>query len=264
MPRNFVGHMKHLLFLSIVTACILSGCGITPKLNEKKLAIAASNADWYKNQLNTGYELVVLTNDGQSERLWMDWDKGYRLLRNGEAQWIDRGIYKDSAGVRCFISQLEGEKFELKLFQDRCDHGSHRRQNTYRAIISSHGENEIGCVQFLSNPVLQNKWYWVKAGNESIQTENYQKGAPYIFIDIPENKIKLFNGDGIFQANMRLLGTRIQIESWKKSAAKKNPSGSKIPDLSQLENTTVEWFMHNNNLVLILPDESHWVFSAAY
>jgi hypothetical protein len=264
MPRNFVGHMKQLLFLSIITAGILSGCGITPKLNEKKLGIAASKASWYKDKLTAGYELVVLTNEGQTERLWMDWDKGYRWMKNGEEQWIDRGIYKDSAGVSYFSSQLKGEKFELKLFQGRCTHGSHGRQNAYRAIMNFQGQTENGCVQFLANPVLQNKWYWVKAGNESIQTENYQKGAPYIFLDVPGNKIKLFNGDGLFQANMRLVGTRIQIDSWKKSAAKKNTTGSKIPDLSQLENTTVEWFMHNNNLVLILPDESHWVFSAAY
>lgn len=264
MPRNFVGHMKQLLFLYIITAGILSGCGITPKLNEKKLGIAASNADWYKDKLIAGYELVVLTNDGQTERLWMDWDKGYRWMKNGEEEWINRGIYKDSAGVSCFSSQLKGEKFELRLFQDRCAHGSHGRQNAFRSIIHYQGQTEYGCAQLLSNPVLQNKWYWVKAVNESIQTENYQRGAPYIFLDVPGNKIKLFNGEDMFQANMKLIGTRIQIESWKKSAAKKNKTDSNIPDLSQLENTTMEWFMHNNNLVLILPDESHWVFSAAY
>lgn len=251
----------HLFFVWMLA--LNSGCkttAITSSKNQEKKATTEASMSGYRSFLAGGYELMLIQPEAREPFFWMDWDKAYRWKLNGEIQSMKAGTYRDSTIGEVFETSHRGKPIKIILMKKPCGHMSHANGSGNRALFVVQEKAEEVCALALSNPTLQNKWFWVRAGQEQVKRES----APYLFLDIPEKKIRAFTGYEMLTADCTVMGTRLKIGKWKSQPKQKQMSGSNEPNLSQLQQLTIEWFMQETNLVLILPDESHWIFSGAF
>ena len=256
--------LKPFLLISFVSlAALFSGCkttSINATANSVNREMAEKSMAPYKEVMAGGYELMLIRPNELKPFFWMDWDKAYRWQVDEKLISLRRGAYKDSAGILMFTTSHLGKAIEIKLFNEPCRQKSHDGSTRIKATFGVDGKTEELCALNLSNPILQNKWYWVKSGHQSVQAET----APYLYLDLPGRKIKVFTGEKMLTADCTVMGTRMIIGQWNKKPTPTQQPGSTLPNLGQLQQSIVEWFMKDNNLTLILPDESHWVFSGAY
>ncbi len=263
--RNFDARtMKHSpIFCCMFLLTLFSGCkttSINPAINQTKKESVKISIAPYSNVLSGGYELMLIRPNESNPFFWMDWDKAYRWKMDDKLISLKRGVYKDSAGMMMFNTVHQGKPIVITVLNKSCGHKAHGEGTSKKAIFSVDGKIEELCALNLYNPVLQNKWFWVKNGQQAIKAEP----APYLFLDLPSGKIMANTGEEMLTADCSVMGSRMKIGQWKKQPKQKQLSGSNSPNLSQLQQSMVEWFMKDNNLTLILPDESHWVFSGAY
>lgn len=250
-------------FLFVWMLALISGCKsttITSTKNQEKKTATEASMSGYRSFLAGGYELMLIRPEEREPFFWMDWDKAYRWKLNGEIQSMKAGSYRDSTIGEVFETSHRGKPIKIILLKKSCGHSYHANGSGNRALFVVQEKTDEVCALALSNSTLQNKWFWIRAGQQQIK----QESAPYLFLDIPEKKIKAFTGDEMLTADCMVMGTRLKIGKWKSQPKRNQVSNSNEPNLSQLQQTTIEWFMQENNLVLILPDESHWIFSGAF
>lgn len=165
-----------------------------------------------------------------------------------------------TAEVEKYFTSTDLGQIEIRIFNTGCNTTVNGSGYLKKTEISLQNKIYSGCGKYLYNHQLNDIWVLESVNNEKQLASVYQKGLPWIELDLLNKNMKGSDGCNKLNSAIELKGNRIkfsEIISTKMTC--NNMKTAKI--FSQLlSNKLVDYYLENDKLVLYLEDDSKIIF----
>ena len=167
------------------------------------------------------------------------------------------------------VLQAEFEKYvtttgqgqlEIIIYNNACDATSKPGEYIRKTEINFGNKKYTGCGNYLFTNRLNDIWVLEAVNNEMQYANNFQKGLPWIDLDLISNKMNGSDGCNKFNAQIEIQGNRIKFSGF--ISTKMACNNAKVEKIfsQYLSDKLVDYYLEKDKLVFYLEDDSKMTF----
>ena len=244
-----------------------TGCSSSSKNKMKKIVdnqILLKPADSVIQKQTKGIDFIASGHLPVNWTLEIDFDKMvYFNAADGNSLQVlpSFGNKMQNTGYEKYVTATGRGPLEIIIYNDACDVKVKPGEIIRKTEINFDNKKYTGCGNYLFTNRLNDIWILEAINNDIQYPKNFQKGLPWIDLDLISNKMNGSDGCSKINSQFEVKGNRIRFTGFilTKNACK-NASVEKI--FSQfLSDKLVDYYLEKDKLVFYLEDDSKMVFT---
>lgn len=259
--------LRNIIFIIFaVFISAISGCSNASKSTMKKIIdnqLLLKPADSIIQKQTKGIDFIASGNIPVNWSIEIDFDKMvYFDATDGNSLQV-----LPSFGNKVLNPEYEKYKtatgrgpLEIIIYNNACNVNAKPGEFIRKTEIIYESKTYTGCGKYLFTNRLNDIWVLETVNNEMQYPGNFQKGLPWIDLDLLSNKLNGSDGCNKVSSQVEIKGNRIKFSRFAYTKMSCNNAAVEKIFTQYLSDKLVDYYLENDKLVFYLEDDSKMTF----